>query len=78
MATERLSISTERLAERDLLDLAAELDPYGGSLAFVDWVRVPDSMVVAVRFPEDEEKAQRCREILALWTGEEPERLDEG
>ena len=34
---------------------------------FVGWVDVPDGMQVRVFLPNDESKAEKCRQILADW-----------
>ena len=52
---------------RDLGPLIHALRRHGGTLTFTEWVEVPNSMVIALHLPEDDERAQLCRDAIEAW-----------
>lgn len=52
---------------RDLGPLIHALRRHGGALTFTEWVQVPNSMVIALHLPDDEVRAQLCRDAIEQW-----------
>ena len=52
---------------RDLGPLIHALRRNGGTLTFAEWVSVPNSMVINLHLPDDEDAAAKCRAAIDDW-----------
>lgn len=48
---------------RDLGPLIRQLQELGGNLVFVQWSEDPGTMAVQLHVPDDEEAAEKCRDL---------------